>query len=435
MAVHVPLSYEAVAEARQVLLSTKNLLSPSDGEPVVAPTLDLVLGCYYMTYRDADAPAEEPEAPAYGSANDVRVAYQLGHVRLHDAIRLRIDGSLITTTIGRVLFNEVVPEQLTFQNHTMDKRALRELVTDVHRECGADETVHFVDAVKDIGFRYATQSGLTIAISDITVPKVKPKLMAEADRRIDEMEEQYQMGLVTDDEKYQAAINIWTETTNEMQDALHDSLEPTGSLAMMSNSGAKGNIAQIRQMGAIRGLMSDPTGRIIDLPIRSSFRGGAVSPRILHLNARRAQGSGRHRAAHGGLGLPHAPHDRCRTGRRRAAGVLRRGRRADPRHAPPYPRRGRPAGLARGAPQRPLGGRVCGPPRDRGGLGRGGRGDHIRDRARDRRIWSRGGARPLGAHLRDEAWHLPTLLWPLAGHRPAGRGGRGHWHHRRSVDR
>ena len=274
MAVHVPLSYEAVAEARQVLLSTKNLLSPSDGEPVVAPTLDMVLGCYYMTYRDADAPAEEPEAPAYGSANDVRVAYQLGHVRLHDAIRLRIDGSLITTTIGRVLFNEVVPEQLTFQNHTMDKRALRELVTDVHRECGADETVHFVDAVKDIGFRYATQSGLTIAISDITVPKVKPKLMAEADRRIDEMEEQYQMGLVTDDEKYQAAINIWTETTNEMQDALHDSLEPTGSLAMMSNSGAKGNIAQIRQMGAIRGLMSDPTGRIIDLPIRSSFREG-----------------------------------------------------------------------------------------------------------------------------------------------------------------
>ena len=274
MAVHVPLSYEAVAEARQVLLSTKNLLSPSDGEPVVAPTLDMVLGCYYMTYRDAGAPAEEPEAPAYGSANDVQVAYQLGHVHLHDAIRLRIDGSMITTTIGRVLFNEVVPDEITFQNHTMDKRALRELVSDVHRECGADETVHFVDAVKDIGFRYATQSGLTIAVSDITVPKVKPQLMAAADQRIDEMEEQYQMGLVTDDEKYQAAINIWTETTNQMQDALYDSLEPTGSLAMMSNSGAKGNIAQIRQMGAIRGLMSDPTGRIIDLPIRSSFREG-----------------------------------------------------------------------------------------------------------------------------------------------------------------
>ncbi|MPZ98772.1 MAG: DNA-directed RNA polymerase subunit beta' [Dehalococcoidia bacterium] len=272
MAVHVPLSYEAVAEARQVMLSTRNLLSPSDGEPVVAPTLDMVLGCYYMTYVEGLEDARPTKS--YRGFDQVQVAYQLGHAKIHEPINFRRNGESIVTTVGRVLFNEIVPEALGFQNETMDKRRLRELVSRVHQELTEEETVALVDAIKDIGFRYATQSGLTIAASDITVPKAKVDLMAEADRKIDEMEEQYQMGLVTSDEKYQAAISIWSETTNRMQDALLHTLEPTGSLAMMSNSGAKGNIAQIRQMGGMRGLMSDPSGRIIDLPIRSSFREG-----------------------------------------------------------------------------------------------------------------------------------------------------------------
>jgi len=274
MAVHVPLSYEAVAEARQVMLSTKNLLSPSDGEPVVAPTLDMVLGCYYMTF---DRFGEQPgvQRKSYGDVMSVQRAYQMGHAGIHEQIHYRLpSGDFVETTVGRVLFNEIVPQELGFQNVTMDKKRLRELVSTTHREVGPEATVVLVDAIKDIGFRYATQSGTTIAVSDIVVPKDKPALIAKADARIDEMEEQYQMGLVTDDEKYLAAINIWTETTNLMQEALYTSLRPTGSLAMMSNSGAKGNIAQIRQMGAMRGLMSDPTGRIIELPIRSSFREG-----------------------------------------------------------------------------------------------------------------------------------------------------------------
>ncbi|MDA0301334.1 MAG: DNA-directed RNA polymerase subunit beta' [Chloroflexi bacterium] len=274
MAVHVPLSYEAVAEARQVMLSTKNLLSPSDGEPVVAPTLDMVLGCYYMTF---DRFGEQPDVrrKAYGDFMSVQMAYHTGNAAIHEQIRYRLPaGDFVETTVGRVLFNEIVPLELGFQNVTMDKKRLRELVSTTHRELGQEVTVILVDAIKDIGFRYATQSGTTIAVSDIVVPKEKPALIARADARIDEMEEQYQMGLVTDDEKYQAAINIWTETTNQMQEALYTSLRPTGALAMMSNSGAKGNIAQIRQMGAMRGLMSDPSGRIIELPIRSSFREG-----------------------------------------------------------------------------------------------------------------------------------------------------------------
>ncbi len=278
MAVHVPLSYEAVAEARQVMLSTKNLLSPSDGEPVVAPTLDMVLGCYYMTFAlEAPAPgvAEAGAPKAYADANEVRLSYALQQAGIHDRIRVRLaDGELVETTVGRVLFNEVVPAGMGFQNRTMDKKALRELVSRVYLERGPEVTADVVDAIKNIGFRYATQSGLTISSSDISVPRDKARLMGESDRSIDAIEDQFQMGLVTAGEKRAAAISVWTETTAEMQKLLTDSLDPEGPLAMMSNSGAKGNIAQIRQMAGFRGLMSDPSGRIIELPIRSSFKEG-----------------------------------------------------------------------------------------------------------------------------------------------------------------
>lgn len=272
MAVHVPLSYEAVAEARQVMLSTENLLSPSDGEPVVAPTLDMVLGCYYMTYEGVLPDGARPQS--FIEIDRVRMAYQVGQVGIQEPIRLKVDEQFIDTTVGRVLFNEIVPTELGYINELMDKSKLRSLVSRSQRDLGNAQTVTLVDAIKDIGFRYATQSGLTIAVSDISVPKAKPKMMAEADARINEMEEQYQLGLITSDEKYQAAISIWSDTTSRMQDALYEALPPTSALAMMSNSGAKGNIAQIRQMGAMRGLMSDPSGRIIDLPIRASFREG-----------------------------------------------------------------------------------------------------------------------------------------------------------------
>ena len=273
MAVHVPLSYEAVAEARQVLLSSENLLSPSDGEPVVAPTLDMVLGCYYLTFQGA-LTGGRSEPLSFARLDRLEMYYELGHVGIHEPIRFRIDGEFVDTTVGRVLFNDVIPDELGFQNDVMDKGRLRELVSRVHRELGNARTVMVVDAIKDIGFRYATQSGLTIAVSDIAVPATKMALMAEADSHISETEEQFQLGLITADEKYQSAISIWTDTTNRMQEALYDALPATSALAMMSNSGAKGNIAQIRQMGAMRGLMSDPSGRIIDLPIRSSFRDG-----------------------------------------------------------------------------------------------------------------------------------------------------------------
>ena len=272
MAVHVPLSYEAVAEARQVMLSSKNLLSPSNGEPVVAPTLDMVLGCYYMTFNpDEDA----KPVKTYGSTMDVVREYTMGIVGIHAPVRMRLpDGSRVDTTVGRVLFNEIVPVELGFINETMDKKRLRELVSRTHEEISNDATVLLVDAIKDIGFRYATQSGITIAASDIITPPEKADLLAAAEARVNEMEDQFEMGLLTDDERYQQALVIWQDATDKVQEALGRSLPRRGSLAMMSNSGAKGNITQIRQMGGMRGLMSDPSGRIIELPIRSSFRDG-----------------------------------------------------------------------------------------------------------------------------------------------------------------
>ena len=273
MAVHVPLSYEAVAEARQVMLSTKNLLSPSNGEPVVAPTLDMVLGCYYMTFDREDA--GEITRKTYGATEDVVREYAMNLVKVHDPVTLRLpDGSRVDTTVGRVLFNEIVPPELGFLNETMDKKKLRELVSRSHEELGNEVTVRLVDAIKDIGFHYATRSGITIAASDILTPPDKAELLGAAETRIDEMENDYEMGLLTDDEKYQQSLVIWQETTDRVQDALQRSMPRRGALAMMSHSGAKGNITQIRQMGGMRGLMSDPSGRIIPLPIRSSFRDG-----------------------------------------------------------------------------------------------------------------------------------------------------------------
>ena len=273
MAVHVPLSYEAVAEARQIMLSTKNLLSPSDGEPIVAPTLDMVLGCYYMTFEPPGTADDIEHSRAY-NFNEIKMSYDLGHLKIHDRVRFKQDDQWFNTTVGRVLFNEVVPPEIGFLDELMDKKSLRELVARIHQEVGPEATVEFVDKIKTVGFRYATQSGISIAASDLDVPIGKAEMMAEADKRVDELAEQFQNGLVTENERYRGAIEVWTKTTNRIQEAIQANLKPTGPLAMMSNSGAKGNITQVRQMAGLRGLMTDPSGRIIDLPIRSSFRDG-----------------------------------------------------------------------------------------------------------------------------------------------------------------
>jgi len=302
MAVHVPLSREAVAEATQVLMSTKNLLSPASGDPIVAPSLDMVLGCYYMTDIDRNARGayrEENGRPVqglYGSFEEARLAYDLGIIDMRAPIRVRTDravmgdGGVVTepparpdgtrgthvieTSVGRILFNEVLPEELPFQNQTMDRPNLRKVVAMCYRTLGGERTGEIVDRIKAVGFHYATLSGITIAVHEIQVPRNKAELLAEADRKVDALMEQYQMGLITDEERYQGTVEIWQETTEKIEKTIKEHMSEYGSLNYMASSGTKGNITQIRQMAGMRGLMADPNGKVIELPIRGSFREG-----------------------------------------------------------------------------------------------------------------------------------------------------------------
>jgi DNA-directed RNA polymerase subunit beta' len=271
MAVHVPLSAAAVEEAKTLMLSTKNMLLPSSGEPTVAPTLDMVLGCYYLTLPK---PGAKGEGTLFGSFDEARIAYDLGIIDLQAEIQVRQDGQTLKTTVGRIIFNEVIPPELGFRNQVMDKKALRQTVADSFRFLGNERTAKLVDDIKTLGFRYATRSGITIAVNDISIPLDKEAMLREADERIAEVERQYRRGLITEEERYNSAVSIWTQASDAIENAVKDSLDPFSSVYMMATSGAKGNISQIRQMAGMRGLMTDPSGRIIDLPIRSSFREG-----------------------------------------------------------------------------------------------------------------------------------------------------------------
>jgi len=299
MAVHVPLSRAAQDEARRMMLSTANLLSPSDGGPVVAPTQDMILGCYYLTLEREDTTA----APAmhFADEQEALLAYEVGLIdtregveslpyhsvrklALHTPIEISVHAwdevlgetttQPVRTTIGRLIFNQILPDRLRFLNRTMNRAALRELVSDCYRLLGPAETALLVDGIKNVGFHYATRGGMTIAVEDITVPAEKPALLFEADRQVTEIDKQYQRGLITEDERYERVVQIWKDTTQQVSDRMMEGLDPTGAVTMMTASGARGNKGNIGQLGGMRGLMADPTGRIIDVPVRSNFREG-----------------------------------------------------------------------------------------------------------------------------------------------------------------
>jgi len=276
MAVHVPLSRGAVLEAQRVMLSVYNMLSPSSGEPIVAPTLDMVLGCYYMTMIDEDA---EGTGQKFSTFEDARLAFELGVVGLRAKIAVRqgLDGNgtgWLETTVGRILCNEILPDDMEFLNQEMDKAALRDITAVCHRTLGNDETAKVLDSFKELGFHYASKSGITIAINDIEVSSEKKAIIGEAEKKVELLEQQYLDGLITGEERYTNAVNIWTEANDTLTKVIENNLHKYGGIYLMATSGAKGNIAQIKQMAGMRGLMSDPKGRIIDRPIKSNFREG-----------------------------------------------------------------------------------------------------------------------------------------------------------------
>src|SRR5437588_326458 len=270
MAVHVPLSAAAQAEAKHLMLSTRNILKPADGQPVVTPRQDMVLGTYWLTL-DAD---KKQEPRLFGDYAEVQSAYDMGIVTYHSPVKIPHNGGVIDTTVGRVLFNAVLPEELRFINQVLDRGKIREIVTALFDRFGGEVTAEVVDKIKTIGFAAATVAGVSISINDVAVPPEKAKMIAEAEKKVAEIDRQFQRGLITEQERYEATVKIWTDATRDVIEAMMRTLDRRGSVYMMATSGARGNTQQMGQIGGMRGLIADPQGRIIDLPIRSNFREG-----------------------------------------------------------------------------------------------------------------------------------------------------------------
>jgi len=273
MAVHVPLSKAAVMEARKAMLSTHNMVLPSNGEPVVAPTLDMVLGCYYLTSLKSGS---KGEGQVFGSFAEAELVYNLDMIALGAEIDVRVpeSGERLKTTVGRIIFNSVLPKEMGFVNETVDKSMLKKLIARCLKLCGSEATAAMVDKTKHLGFIYATRSGITISVNDVKVPEGKNQVIKEAEKIVAKIEGQHYRGLITDDELYTGIVDEWTKATDKVTDLVSQSLDRFGSVYMMATSGAKGNISQIRQMAGMRGLMTDPSGKIIEFPIRSSFNEG-----------------------------------------------------------------------------------------------------------------------------------------------------------------
>ncbi|MBM3127009.1 MAG: DNA-directed RNA polymerase subunit beta' [Chloroflexi bacterium] len=282
MAVHVPLSDAAKAEARKLMLASHNLLKPASGEPIVEPTKDMVLGVFYLTMDKSGA---RGEGKLFSSPDEVALAYDLGHIALHAKIKLahsekngRAARKIIDTTVGRVLFNEILPPHIRFVNDPLDKKRLKELVAEVYAQLGPEGTAEIVDRIKEIGFTYATRSGLTIAIDDITVPSEKQTILDRVAARVTEVEQQFRQGLITEEEQYVKTVELWTEATERVTEAVAQAMREASPIRVMANSGAtKGGFQPIRQLAGMRGLMADPAGRIIALPIKSNFREGLTA--------------------------------------------------------------------------------------------------------------------------------------------------------------
>src|SRR6266487_215783 len=277
MAVHVPLSMEAQMEAQVLMLSANNILSPSNGAPVAIPTQDMVFGIYYLSKERAGA---KGEGRLFSDPEEVRIAYDNEDVDLQARIRLRWNGGVIETTVGRTLLNDVVPPSLRFINKELKKKEIGVLIADCYNRLGNEATVAFLDELKDIGFRYATLSCLSIGIEDMHIPSAKGQLIDRARQQVNEVEQQYQDGVITNGERYNKVVDIWAHVTEQIADAMFSELErgeqggEFNPIYMMADSGARGSKQQIRQLAGMRGLMAKPSGEIIETPITSNFREG-----------------------------------------------------------------------------------------------------------------------------------------------------------------
>jgi len=317
MAVHLPLSAGAQAEARILMLSSNNILQPSFGQPVSIPTQDMVLGLYYLTFQKdeykgpakGDIPEDalissiglsaysksqngnghalhngeineratgEEELPAFGNVDSAVIAYEHKVIGLQQWVKIRWKGELLRTTVGRAIFNSAFPAGWNepYRNHHLDKSALKKLITECYRRHGNAETASFLDAIKVLGFRYATQSGTTVSISDIVVPDAKFKILDDAQDAVDKLHDFVDQGFMSNDEQYNKTIQVWSKASEDVTAAMQAAQNPLNPVFMMATSGARGSISQVKQLGGMRGLMSDPSGRILEIPVKASLKEG-----------------------------------------------------------------------------------------------------------------------------------------------------------------
>jgi DNA-directed RNA polymerase subunit beta' len=288
MAVHIPLTVEAQMEARVLMMSTNNILSPAHGEPIIIPSQDIVLGLYYMTRERAFV---KGEGKRFSSLDEARIAYDHGEVHLQAKVKVRIEGQLVKTTVGRLLLGELLPEKVPFSlvNQVLNKKAIAKLIDYTYRHAGSKQTVIIADRLKDMGFEYSTKAGISICINDMKIPVKKDDILSKAESNVLDVEEQYTNGLITDGEKYNKVVDIWSRATDDvakemmqemsvdyLRDAKNKLLESPSfnSIFMMADSGARGSKDQIRQLAGMRGLMAKPSGAIIESPIKANFREG-----------------------------------------------------------------------------------------------------------------------------------------------------------------
>ena len=288
MAVHVPLSVEAQAEARFLMLSVNNILAPKDGTPITTPSQDMVLGCYYLTIEAQGG--EKGTGTIFKDFNELLLAYQNNAVELHSLVKMRVvlkDGrkSIVESTVGRFIFNENIPQDLGFVNREedpfglevdflVDKKSLGKIIDKCFRKHGNTETSVMLDHIKSLGFKYSTRGGITVAVADMKIPEEKKTHIKEAEEKVDKYEKAYRRGLISNDERYERVIETWTETTDKVTDALMAGLDRLNNIYIMAHSGARGSKNQIRQLAGMRGLMANASGKTVEVPVKSNFREG-----------------------------------------------------------------------------------------------------------------------------------------------------------------
>ena len=271
MAVHLVLSPEAQMEAKLLMLATNNIIAPSSGKPIAVPSQDMVMGCYYMT---KERKGEKGEGKVFSSKNQLITAYQAKQIGTHAIIKVRIDEEIVETTPGRLMFNTMLPKEVRNYGQTYGKGELGTLIAELYKKYGFEKTSDLIDKIKNFGFHYGTLAGITVGIEDLEIPESKKPILEKAEKEVTAVEEQYKQGILIDEERYRRTVAIWSEAVDKVTKEMMDNLDEFNPVYMMANSGARGSIAQMRQLGGMRGLMSDTQGRIIEVPIKANFREG-----------------------------------------------------------------------------------------------------------------------------------------------------------------